>query len=205
MKKKIILYSISLFIIIITFGIFVSYNAYSYSGCYKASKEIDNFSSYECIRFMIYGSSSDRNGNTISARFSIIDTNGNEITTIERSWAGSYLTMEFNELEMNEKSFIFPSIIYGRNKLFDVSRKNNRGTSLPKYYNDDNQCFLLGFGSEFSDRKYLYDIAAFATSSFPVLTFGKIKIHTLDLAKCKTGIHYSVFVNGSGNFRVVEY
>ena len=43
-----------------------------------------------------------------------------------------------------------------------------------KYYNENNQCMLLGFGSTYEERNRLYKISSFATGKYPFPGFGHV-------------------------------
>ena len=188
-------------VVIISYILFNFYTLYS---VWNASRQLSQLSQQEYIRFTIYGSSSSSDGNTISASFSIVDSNGNEIAKIERSWTGNYLAVEFAETSFADNSFLFPTGIYGRERIMQTSSQRSRKTSLEKFYDDNGQCLLLGFGSTFQDRSYLYTIARFANRKIPVLTFGRVSTYTLDLSTCKINRYYSIQRTQAGHLIVVE-
>ncbi len=158
----------------------------------------------EFLRIKIYGSSYDSEGNTVSGTFSIIDSNGNEIAVIERSWNGSYLAVEFARIGSYGKYFVFPSRIYGKNRIIEERRERSHGTLLEKYYNDYGQCMLLGYGSNLRDRKKLYRIAAFATGKYKVPSFGLVNRFSIDLSSCRPDRYYSISFSADGDYVVEE-
>ena len=89
--KKIIL------ILVILLNVIVFVNLGIFFSSMISSKKLSVYkdSQHEIMRIKIYGSSNSKDENFISGSFSIIDTNGNEIAVIERSWNGSYLVVEF--------------------------------------------------------------------------------------------------------------
>lgn len=159
---------------------------------------------HELLRFKIYGSSSSPDGNTISAAFSIVDSNGNELAAIERSWTGNYLTLEFAEACVNGRYFLFPSRIYGKERIIQTRKDRNKGTMLEKYYDDNHQCLLLGFGSTLEQRQYLYKIAKFATGCLFIPHFGMVTPYSLDLSECKIEVFYSVERTPDGKIYIRE-
>ncbi len=183
---------------------YILFNFYTLYSVWNASKQLSQLSQQEYIRFTIYGSSSSNDGNTISASFSIVDSNGNEIAKIERSWTGNYLAVEFAETSFAGNSFLFPSGIYGRERIMQTGSQRSKKTSLEKFYDDNGQCLLLGFGSTYQDRNHLYTIARFANRKIPVLTFGRVSTYTLDLSTCKINRYYSIQHTQAGNLIVVE-
>lgn len=185
------------------FIIFILFNCYTLYSVWRAYSYLPERQQQEYIRFMIYGSSSSPEGNTISASFSIVDSNGNEISKIERSWVGNYLAVEFAETGFDDKTFLFPTAIYGKERIMQT-KSGRRKTSLEKFYDDNGQCLLLGFGSTYKERNELYKIARFATKKLPVFTFGRVSLYSLDLSSCKINRYYSIQRISNGNLVVVE-
>lgn len=183
---------------------FILFNSYTIYDVWQASQNLYEIPEQEYIRLIIYGSSSSPDGNTISAAFSIVDTNGNEIAKIERSWAGNYLAVDFAQSDFNQKSFLFPSGIYGKERIMQTKSSRYKKTTLEKFYDDNSQCLLLGFGSTYEDRKNLYKISRFANKKIPVLTYGRVSTYTLDLSDCKINRYYSIQRTSSGKLLVVE-
>ena len=184
--------------------IYILFTFYTFYSVWSAAIQLSPDVQTEYIRLNIYGSSSNSDGNTISAAFSIVDSNGNEIATIERSWSGTYLSVEFAEANINGKRFLFPTCIYGKDRIMQTHPEWKKGTSLEKFYDDNGQCLLLGFGSTLKERRNLYKIARFATKKIPVLSFGHCSTYSLDLSACKTNVFYSIQSTASGDLVVVE-
>ncbi len=204
MKKQ--NYFLKLFTPLITLGIivYILFTCCVTLATLNAQVSLPSNIPQEFLRIKIYGSSSDSDGNTVSGTFSIIDSNGNEISVIERSWSGSYLSVEFARLGNDGKYFVFPSRIYGKNRIIEERRERSKGTPLEKYYNDYGQCMLLGYGSSLSSRKKLYRIAAFATGKYKVPSFGLVSRFSIDLSGCRPDRYYSISFSGNGNYFVEE-
>ena len=126
---------------------------------YHAAAQIRQPNQQEFMRVRLYGSSSTADGNTISASFKIMDTAGNEIAAVERSWSGNYLSVDFVETSFRDKFFIFPVRIYGKERIMETKKDRHGGSLLEKYYDDNGQCLLLGYGSTLYERQELYKIA----------------------------------------------
>ena len=184
--------------------LYLIFTCWIFASCWNAVLSLPSNIPQEFLRIKIYGSSSDLEGNTVSGTFSIIDSNGNEIAVIERSWSGSYLAVEFARIGMSDKNFIFPSRIYGKNQIIEERRERNHGTVLEKYYNDYGQCMLLGYGSTLRTRKKLYRIAAFATGKYMVPSFGLITDFSIDLSGCRPDRYYSISFDENGHFIIDE-
>lgn len=191
-----------LFLLLLVF--YIVANALLYLSSFNASHQLSENLNQEFLRIKIYGSSTSAEGNTVSGTFSIIDTNGNEIAVIERSWSGAYLAVEFAQINLNGRYFVFPSRIYGKNRIIEERKERKKGISLEKYYNDYGQCMLLGYGSSLSERKALYKISVFATGKYPFLTFGLTSRYTIDLSGCKTGRYYTISSDKKGNLVINE-
>lgn len=189
--KSELLSSLSSFLIFI-FLCFICYNCYAYLSCYSIAKKMPAPGEQEFIRFKIYGSSYTDEGNTVSGTVSIIDTNGNEIAVIERSWTGSYLAIEFNQCQFAGASYFFPNRIYGKENITEKIVDRRKGTSFEKYYNENGQCMLLGYGSTLRERQNMYKMARFITGKLPVFDFGKRNSYIIDLSPCKTEVYYSI-------------
>lgn len=199
-------YFIKLFSPLITLVvlIYIIFTCWSVLACWNAAASLKANIPQEFLRIKIYGSSSDSEGNTVSGTFSIIDSNGNEITVIERSWSGSYLAVEFARVGTEGKYFVFPSRIYGKNRIIEERRERSHGTLLEKYYDDYGQCMLLGYGSTLASRKKLYRIAAFATGKYLVPSFGLVTRFSIDLSGCRPDRYYSISFSADGDYVVEE-
>ena len=184
--------------------IYIIFTCWSVLACWNAAASLKANIPQEFLRIKIYGSSSDSEGNTVSGTFSIIDSNGNEIAVIERSWSGSYLAVEFARVGTEGKYFVFPSRIYGKNRIIEERRERSHGTLLEKYYDDYGQCMLLGYGSTLASRKKLYRIAAFATGKYLVPSFGLVTRFSIDLSGCRPDRYYSISFSESGAYIVEE-
>lgn len=184
--------------------VYIFFSCWTCIACINAQMSLPSNIPQEFLRIKIYGSSSDSDGNTVSGTFSIIDSNGNEIAVIERSWSGSYLAVEFSRVGADGKYFVFPSRIYGKNRIIEERRERSKGTQLEKYYDDYGQCMLLGYGSSLKARKKLYRIAAFATGKYRLPAFGLITRFSIDLSACRPDRYYSISFSADGDYVVSE-
>ena len=179
---------------------YIIFTCWSYLACWNSAVTLPSNVPQEFLRIKIYGSESD----TVSGTFSIIDSNGNEIAVIERSWSGSYLAVEFARVGIDGKYFIFPSRIYGKNRIIEERRERSHGTLLEKYYDDYGQCMLLGYGSTLKQRKLLYKIAAFATGKYKVPSFALVTRFSIDLSGCRPDRYYSIRFTEAGSYVIEE-
>lgn len=194
---------IKLFTPLVTLAIvvYVVFTCWAYLACWTSAAALPSNVPQEFLRIKIYGSGSDE---TVSGTFAIIDSNGNEIAVIERSWSGSYLAVEFARVGIEGKYFIFPSRIYGKNRIVEERRERSHGTTLEKYYDDYGQCMLLGYGSSLKQRKQLYRIASFATGKYTIPVFGLATRFSIDLSACRPNRYYSISFSADGDYVVEE-
>ena len=186
-------------ILYLLFSVFIFIKAYTAA---YSIRDLQN--SHEIMRVKIYGSSYSSEGDTVSASISIIDSNGNEISTVERSWSGSYLGLVFAKISLYDKSFVFPMTVFGKSRIYQEAPSRFKGTHLEKYYNDFRQCMLLGHGSSNEERCKLYWLSAFATNKYLIPQFGLVNYISLDLSGCKSEVYYSVIFEANGNISLVE-
>lgn len=167
--------------------------------CRKSISELGDYQHEELLRIKIYGSSETEDGNTISGIFAIVDSKGSEIALIERSWSGSYLAVDFTQINMNEKQLYFPVKIYGKESLIQNFHGRKTGTTLDKYYNENGICVLAGSGASKKEKKALYRISRFALQKNLIFGFKHKKTLTVDLSGCINGKYYSIVRVNSGN------
>lgn len=183
-----------LFLMILS--IYFFYATIIYTKFFLAVYKINEQQNQDFMILKIYGTSSLKDGNTVSARFSILDSNQNTITELERSWSGNYLAVNFARINLFDKEFIFPTKIFAKEKLFENSKN---GINLEKYYNENNQCMLFSKNHSIKNRKRLYLISRFANKKYLVPTFNLIKNSTINLSECKNDIFYIISCDKNGN------
>lgn len=204
MKSRYIFLKTTGYFLFILSIIYILYTSTVYLVCFNAVHQLPENVEQEFLRIKIYGSSATSEGNTISGTFSIIDSNGNEIAVIERSWSGAYLSVEFAQSDFNNKYYIFPTRIYGKNRIIEERKERKNGTTLEKYYDDNGQCMLLGYGSSLKDRRNLYALSLFTNNKYKVPDFGVKNYYTIDLSQCKTNRYYSISCDSKGKLSVIE-
>ena len=183
-------------LLLVILSIYFFYAAIIYTKFFFAVYKINEQQNQDFMILKIYGNSSLKDGNTVSARFSILDSNQNTITELERSWSGNYLAVNFARINLFDKEFIFPTKIFAKEKLFENSKK---GINLEKYYNENNQCMLFSKNHSIKNRKRLYLISRFANKKYLVPTFNLIKNSTINLSECKNDIFYIISCDKNGN------
>lgn len=204
MKKhnKILYFFYQLIILLLIIYIFAT--CVSYGLCINAAKNLPEHQAQEVLRIKIYGSTNTSTNNTVSGTFSLMDSNGYEIATIERSWRGAYLAVEFAEIKLFNKFFLFPCRIYGKNNIIEEPGEIKNGTTLDKYYNDNKQCMLLGHGSTYEQRKDMYWLSTYAMKKYHLFDFGLVENYSIDLSDCKPDRYYSISTDSNGNVFISE-
>ena len=202
MKEKHVFRKLLSSFLVFIFFVIVIYNCYSYLNCYAISRRLVLPTEQEFLRIKIYGSTDAFEGTSVSGTFSIIDSNGNEIALIERSWSGSYLAVEFSQCNFSGRTYLFPYRIYGKERIIENRTNHSKGTLLEKYYDENGQCLLLGYGSTYKQRHQLYQLARFATRKLPVFDFGTTNSYTIDLSPCETEVYYSIKTDIYGNLKI---
>lgn len=195
-KKKLFL----LFKAVVIF--YIIYSGFIYTRVFLSAKILTSFYSSELVRIILFGSSTNEDGSTVSARISIIDTNGSETAVIERSWSGNYLCLNFYKAQLCNKTFFFPVEIYGKNQMMETQHFPVT-TSLSRYYDENQECHLLGSNSTKKNRQRLYNISRFANGKSRVFKIGKVQKITVDLSWCQTDTYYSISV-GKNNELVLK-
>lgn len=203
MKKKYIINAlITFFIFAVVTYLFLTFSCYVV--CLHTVNKLPEPRNQEFLRVKLYGSTYSDTGNTVSAIFSLMDSNENEIATIERSWSGSYLAAEFVFITIQSRRYGFPLRIYGKNKIVEEKIEKKQGTNLEKYYNYNNQCMLFAQGYTDEDRKNFYRLSKYATRKYPFFNLGQIGVYSVDLSACKPYRYYSVGINKSGKIYIEE-
>lgn len=199
MKKRNIFFSITISLILsCLLAGFIIASVY-YLRLVSSSEKVTSYKQNEYLRFQLYGSTWDNDISTVSGQFRIVDAMGNELSMIERSWPGTYLAIEFTILNIDNNEYLFPSCIYGKNRIYEGRSSIEKGTSLEKYYTDNKKCLLPGIGGTAEEKSNLYRLAKFANSDLPTFVVGSRRTYTVDLSKCKTGCHYSlIYREGEG-------
>lgn len=161
--------------------VFLIWELFFYIKCYSYSFKIPK-DDHQVLRIMLYGSSDNPEGETVSAKISVLDRNGSEIAVIERSWPDPYLSVDFRSAEFLNHKYFFPEMIYGSSTVANYRKffKRNYGTNLDRYYMENYEC-LLGVNKD--QRKGLFYISYFALNR-----------NTVSLSSCKTGVYYGVFI-----------
>ena len=161
-------------------GILLVLQLVGYLLCYYFVQKIPQDND-QILRVMLFGSSENPEGETVSAKISVLDRSGAEIAVIERSWPQLYLTVTFRSTSFLNKTYFFPERIYGTNSVSVNQNILERKSSsyFVRYFVKNHQCFL---GTDDFQRKGLYRIFYFALNKT-----------TVNLSGCETGKNYGVF------------
>lgn len=173
--------------------IFLTVSAVQFGLCFSAAKKIPQID-FQLLRILPYNAADSE----ISASVSILDTDGEVLAVIERSWHGSFLSVECICASFSENKLYFPKRIYGAKteypSLADMGKRSGRGTALFRYYNRDGACLLFGKSRPAFERSSVHKIAffAFSPASFAVPRF--VQKTSVNLSGLESGKYYGVFV-----------
>lgn len=153
------------------------------------------------MQVIFYGKSEDLGMNTLSARISILDSSGNDVSVIERSWKNDGIEIFFKKTDFSGFSFYFPKHIYGKNyDSFTNSWKiESGGTNLIPYYMENKKCLLYNPIEKNKLSEELFKTADFSLNRFSVFSNKYTSDVVIDLSKCEHGKVYSIVINKSGN------
>lgn len=188
----------------IAITVYLLYAGIIYIRVFVSARNLPEFQNQEFLHFIIYGSSTSDEGNTVSARFTIVDSSGNSISEIERSWNGNYLAVKFNQAKILNKYFIFPEKIYAKDRIIESGISKNKGTHLERYYSENRECILPGKKSLKKNRENLYIISRFTNKKYYVPTFTIVDSYVLDLSNCDSDVFYTISCDKNGKLTLLQ-
>lgn len=183
---------------------YLIYSSCIYAKVFIGASKVNEVQNQEFVRFQIFGKSENGDEKTISARFSITDDRGYEFTQIERSWNGNYLAIEFCQAKLGDKYFIFPKKIFAKERIIESVKLNRQGTELERYYNENNECYLIGNQKQKKQRNFLYTISRFANKKYAVPTLGFVSTYVIDLSNCSSDVYYSISCDRNGKLILLQ-
>ena len=204
MKQKIKASKIVKLSLLLVFLIYIIVTISTHFFCYYTAEKLPKPFPQEFLRIKLYGSTYSQTGNTVSGAFTLVDNNGYEIATIERSWSGSYIGIEFLDYDFHGRHYTFPSKVFGKNQIIEEKHDKKSGSNLVRYYNINKQCKLFGQGYTDEDRKNYYTLSSYMSKEYPILDFGQVRRLSLDLSGCRTDRYYSIGTNGQGEIYIIE-
>lgn len=181
--------------------VFAAFYAFLFVRCFGAERRVPTLGEVAIMRVILYGSS----GETVSARFALLDTSGREFAVLDRSWTGSVLSVEFTSAAFGGREFMFPLRIcseqylpFGRSRVF-------RGTPLPRYYIYDGGCAFLDPRFPAEAREALRALADFAVWQSTKFQSSRSRVVTLNLAPLEKGVSYDILSDpASGSLRLAR-
>ncbi len=152
------------------------------------------------MQVVFYGKSEDLGMNTLSARISILDSSGNDVSVIERSWKNDGIEILFKKTEFSGFSFYFPKRIYGKNydSFTNLWKIESGGTNLIPYYMENQKCLLYNPIEKNVFSENLFKTADFSLNRFSVFSNKYTSDIVIDLTKCEHGKVYSIVINQEG-------
>ena len=182
--------------------VFALVDIYRFRVCFKAADKIPHFSDVVQIRFTVYGFS----GDTVSAVFHLYDSSESELATVERSWNGSSLYIDFVSARFNGICIYFPRRIYSTHQGFNALKVYRSGTQLSRYYMNSGECLLYDFEGA---RKSFSRLCRYALRPDIFGTSQRVggtaysSVRSFNLGSCIPGESY-VFTVGSDDSLVLK-
>lgn len=161
-------------------GIILLFELAAFLQCYYFVKKVPEFSG-QILRVILFGSSENPEGETVSAKIAVLDYNGSEIAVIERSWPKPYLAVDFRSASFLQNTYFFPEKIYGTSSVSESKNIFERHSSsyLDRYYIKKSRCLL---GNNELQKKAMFSFFKFALNK-----------NTVNLSSCEIGKYYGVF------------
>lgn len=183
-------------ILLAAFAVAGSTHLIRFIECFRAADQLPFVSEYPVMHVLVYGSSADSGGDTVSARISIMDTGGTEISVIERSWNGTALSVDFVSASFSGKKILFPFRVYGS--------RLSEGTKLAPYYMEHGRCFLLDTDASSSDLRNMYRLGRCVLSPAMRVFTRYTELYTVDLSGCTSGVYYTVYTGFDGRLFIKQ-
>lgn len=189
--KTSFLFVIFLLISILTGGV-IAYS-FQFISCKAAAERLGTVPAIKPARFLVYGSSSD----TVSCHFSLYDKNSREIASIERSWNGGALYIDFATVKFGKTVMQFPVRIY--------SDYSEGGVQLKRYYLMDGICRIYSnFGEEPQKVKDIERLCVFAFTSSKFPFYRKYtSIKTVRLTSMPKGTIGAIYIASDGTISLL--
>ncbi len=169
---------------------------FKYIECKIALKKLQFFPQSDYAHFILYGSSEREH--TVSGTLMLYDTDGTEVSRIERSWNDSRLGIEYVVVTMGNKSAAFPYRIFGGSSV-PLSSGKSHGHNLSHYVMNEKECTLIGKSMGEEARKNWGKVARFAYSPASRIFSSSIDFTTVNLAGCQPGKEYLLKTDQFGN------
>lgn len=187
------------FSVCVIFLVVLGMNIFFVFSFLNASEKID-LRDYQPVEIQIFGVSETDISSSISAKISIKDLDGNECATIERSWNGSSLEIDFIGIQEGNRKYWFPKTIRAMEHGEEIEK--DKGLDLKKYYFIENRCLLAGKNE--AKQRELFKIARFAFSPLCITKYSFIDKKTVRLSSCKNFVPYGIFCDSEGKLFLSE-
>ena len=169
--------------------------AYSYQffSCKAAAEDLGQLPAIKPARYLVYGSSPG----TVSCHFSLYDRNAREIASIERSWNGGALYVDFATVRFGKTVLQLPLRLY--------SDYSEEGVQLKRYYMHHDICTIYSiFGEDPEEIKKIHRLCTFAFSASKLPFYKKyINIRTVRLTSVPMGRISAIYIGTDGNILIL--
>jgi len=166
---------------------------YQFFTCRAAAESLGRVPAIKPARFLVYGSSPG----TVSCHFSLYDRNAREIASIERSWNGGALYVDFATVKFDDKVLQFPVRLYS-----DFSKK---GVLLKRYYLMHDICAIYSiYGEDPETIKKIHRLCTFAFSALNLPFYNKyISTSTIRITSVPIGRISAIYISSDGNITIL--
>lgn len=174
--------------------------------CFGAAKKLSDVNMCPIMRLIVYGSSSEKDTPTVSARISLLDLDSTEIAVIERSWNGESLSVSFLSASFSGKTVWFPFCIYCNDFLTQDYVPGRKGTKLSQYYSENSLCYLYSSSSCIFEKnqRNLNQLLRYALIS-RFRPFSRFSNHRMiSLAECERGESYTIYSGFEGHLFLLK-
>ncbi len=166
---------------------------YQFFSCKAAAESLGKMPAIKPARFLIYGSSPG----TVSCHFSLYDRNAREIASIERSWNGGALYVDFASVKFGDTMLQFPVRLY--------SDHSDKGVFLKRYYLLNDICTIYSvYGEDPEEIKKIRKLCTFAFTASKLPIYKKYtSINTVRLTSVPVGRISAIYVSTDGNITLL--
>lgn len=189
--KTVLIFAVFLFVSVML-GAGFAYG-YQFFTCKAAAESLGKMPAIKPARFLVYGSSPG----TVSCHFSLYDRNAREIASIERSWNGGALYVDFATVKFEDTVLQFPVRLY--------SDHSDKGVFLKRYYLLNDICTIYSvYGEDPEKLKKIQRLCTFAFSASKLPIYKKYtSIKTVRLTSVPIGRISAIYISSDGSIMLL--
>lgn len=189
--KTFLIFAVFLFTSVLL-GSTIAYG-FQFFSCKAAAQSLNHIPAIKPARFLVYGSSPG----TVSCHFSLYNRNSKEIASIERSWNGGALYVDFLAVRFDDRVLYFPVRLY--------SDYSEEGVQLKRYYLFDDICSIYSvYGEDPEEIKKIKKLCTFAFSAYKLPFYKKyITVKTVRLTSMPMGHISAIYISNDGRIMLL--